>query len=619
LKGLVRVPSWLLLVLFLVVVVAALVFVSQRGWARRLRRGRDREGVGSHPFAGLAIWWLWMPVLIGVIWFIDHVLASGIGTWKQDLDLGLKTLMWPRVSFDGFTALFWIWFAVGVVGTMVIVGVNGWRGGAFSGLALSAGLALCLVMGWIALWDNDKDQARYYSRATVLHLPSIDPAPSSVRILTGKAARGGSGGCDLTGTADVRACVRVGALPALGWSPRTAAYEAAGTVMNASGALTSKVDLMRDTITYLPGAQPGTGVWTGILDGSGWQQPTEGVVSWNGTSNTATVCHFGDRGDEFDRAFDGTRRNSLSNLLADEYPQLVYDTDDMWGECVDGQPRIVIPVARVAGWHSRTVLTPAGVLVLTGSASGRPHVDYHARVGAGDFDGPVYPESLVKQQITATQWLSGRGDKNRYQFGYTYSTVDTNASNRGEYVMRSTVDGHLYFVSPLTPRGSQSQAIVAYAVVRADEVGAGLNTLDVYVLSDNDPGVTNLNTLASTMQSYINSVDPGLLSTGSGGSLKEIIPLGNGRWRGFLDVRGITTAYLDLANDNSSPPNLVSLAGGRPTQSGGGNGSSAGTGDVCGQPPASLSAAQIDTCIKNFLDELQKRVPSPSAAPSPSR
>src|SRR5207249_990605 len=128
------------------------------------------------------------------------------------------------------------------------------------------------------------------------------------------------------------------------------------------GALTSKVDLMDASINYLPGTQPDSGVWTGILDGSGWQQPTEGVVTWNGRSNTATVCHFGQHGDQFNRAFAGSRRNNLRNVLADRFPQLVYSDTDMWGQCVGGAPQIIIPVERQLGWANRSVLSPAGIL-----------------------------------------------------------------------------------------------------------------------------------------------------------------------------------------------------------------------------------------------------------------
>jgi hypothetical protein len=199
-------------------------------------------------------------------------------------------------------------------------------------------------------------------------------------------------------------------------------------------------------------------------------------------------------------------------------------------------------------------------------------------------------------------------------FGYALTSVSTNSFNPGGYMLRSLTDGHLYFVTPLTPRNSGSQAVVAYAVERADEVTGGLNPLMIYVQSDR-ANQTSMTVLESRMTTYINQVAPSLLASGSGGQLLEIIPYAQSMWRGFVDIDGVTQDYIDMASTTTVTPSLVALPGRLTGQAGGGAQPAAASG--CGGNPATMTASQLAQCIQQFAKALGQRAQSPPATPSP--
>jgi hypothetical protein len=420
-------------------------------------------------------------------------------------------------------------------------------------------------------------------------------------------------------------------MPAFDWDPRSASREAAATIIANSGALASNVQVMNQSEHYLPGSAPGSGVWTAILDGTG-TRPLEGVAVWDGTSNSVRICQF-QGSDSINRSFGGTGADSLGNLIAERFPALDYAGQDISGYC-DGSgaaahPVIVIPVERQIGWKDRTVLQPSGLIVVTGSPSGAPTMTYHATVKPGEFPDQVYPWSIAQAQLQEADWAAGRGNMDNAGFGYSQTTIGSNAANSGQYVMRSLSDGHIYFVTPLTPRGSQSQVIVGYAVERADETGSDLNQLDIYTLPDRDDQ-TSMSELQSRMTTYIDQIAPELLNSGTGGALEEIIPYGNGMWRGFVDLNGITQAYVDISADTTVTPSLVSLPGLDVTGVGStpstspstspGTGSSAPTpsaGLDCSGNPASMSANHLAECIKEFAAALAGNT-RPSTTPTPT-
>ncbi|MFJ8622307.1 hypothetical protein ACIRD3_05615 [Kitasatospora sp. NPDC093550] len=604
---------------------------------RDVRRGAVRRGV-----VALAVWWLWMP-LVGVLgWLVSDVAFGGFGQQAQTYVLLVRQELFPHGGPFDATPLFWIWVAIGLCGTVGAVayvaeesdaGFRGWR------VRLALVVTVLAVVGSLVrvgtgLWDDDKDAGRFYAAATVLDVPAGGAAtPRSVLPVTEHARPGDGDRCDLVGGADVPACVKTAPMPAFDFEARTASYAAATKALTDSAGLTSGVHLMGHSLHYLPDASQGGGVWTAVLDGSG-EQPMEGIAVWDGRSNSVATCAF--RGDHaFDRAFAGTGAVSLRNLLAERFPGLVYSDQDIWGYC-DGddprtaQPVVVISVARQIGWRQRTVSEPAGVLVLRGSPDGRPNATYRAEVAPGDLPGGVYPASVVRDQIHEVQWLGGRGAKDDRGFGYSHTSASTNAGNPGEFLLRSKADGHLYYVTPLVPRESSSQLVVAFAVVQADRAGGGLNDLHVYVRGDDGPSV-NLDVLASRMVSYMAQQTSITISAGQGGALQEIVPFGRDMWRGFVDFNGQTQDYIDLSGDATVTPNLVSLNG-NITAPGGGQpapapGTPAPTGQPsappsgqpssapppapaadCGGDPGRLTTGQLAACVAELSRQLQGRV-----------
>ncbi|GAA2790407.1 hypothetical protein GCM10010441_14490 [Kitasatospora paracochleata] len=596
---------------------------------RDARRGAVRRGA-----VALAVWWLWMPLVALLAWWVKHGLFGGFGQQDQSYVLLMERQFFPHGGVLDAAPLFWIWVAVGLLGTVWVVGyVADASGTAFGDRRVRLAFAVVLlavagslVRAGTGIWDDDKDAGRFYALATVLDIPAGGAAtPRSVLPVTEHTRKGDGGRCDLLGTADVPACVKTAPMPDFDFDARTASYAAATAALTASAGLTSGVHLMGHSLHYLPDASQGGGVWTAVLDGSG-EQPTEGIAVWDGRSNTVATCAY--RGDHaFGRAFAGTGAVSLRNLLAERFPDLVYSDQDIWGYC-DGpdprtaQPVIVVSVARQTGWLQRTVLEPAGVLVLRGSSDGRPDITYRATVAPGELPGAVYPASIVRSQIHEVQWLGGRGAKDDRGFGYAHTSAATNAGNPGEFLLRSKADGHLYYVTPLVPRESSSQLVVAYAVLQADRVGGGLGDLHVYVRGDDSPSV-NLDVLASRMVSYMAQQTSITISAGQGGALQEIIPFGRDMWRGYVDFNGQTQDYIDLSGDATVKPNLVSLSG--PITAPGGQPTPAPTAPAptpqppaaagdCGGDPGQLTTAQLAACVAELSKALQGRIQAPATA-----
>ncbi|GHF63306.1 hypothetical protein GCM10018790_46430 [Kitasatospora xanthocidica] len=603
---------------------------------RAVRRGALRRGA-----VALAVWWLWMPLVAVLVWLVKHLVFGGFGQQDQSYVLLLQQELFPHGSVLDATPLFWVWVAVGLCGTVGAFGYVAQESGAgFGGwrVRLTLTLTVLAVVGSLVrvgtgLWDDDKDAGRYYAAATVLDIPAGGAGtPRSVLPVTEHTRAGDGRRCDLVGTADVPACVKTEPMPDFDFEARTASYAAATKALTDSAGLTSGVHLMGHSLHYLPDASQGGGVWTAVLDGSG-EQPMEGVAVWDGRSNSVATCAF--RGDHaFGRAFSGSGAVSLRNLLSERFPDLVYSDQDIWGYCDGADPRtarpvVVISVARQTGWRQRTVLEPAGVLVLRGSPDGRPDTTYRAEVEPGALPGAVYPASVVRAQIHEVQWLGGRGAKDDRGFGYAHTSAATNAGNPGEFLLRSKEDGHLYYVTPLVPRESSSQLVVAFAVLQADRTGGGLNDLHVYVRGDDSPSV-NLDVLASRMVSYMAQRTAITISAGPGGALQEIVPFGRDMWRGFVDFNGQTQDYIDLSGDATVTPNLVSLNGDI-TAPGGGQPAPATPAPTtptaqptgppptapaggCGGDPAQLSTGQLAACVADLSKALQGRVQDPPPA-----
>ncbi|WP_433334555.1 hypothetical protein [Spirillospora sp. CA-294931] len=558
-------------------------------------------------------WWAWMPVGAWLVWAVLHFVFGGTGTWEQWWRLTVVRSWWlPGGDLGHPTALFWLWLAVGLVGTAFILGgvlddsyVDSPPGqGPATVIAVIAGLAGVIVLVYplpVALWDNDKDAGRYYNSGTVFHDTKGVPPPSSLgHLLDG--ARPGGPGCDARGRHDVASCVRHDQLEGIrSFEGRTSSFASAIAMMEHAASPAPQVDAWEPSITYFYDSVPGrAGVWTAVLDGSKTATPAYGIATWDGRTNSVRVgCRFNvGKDNRFDRAFSGQTGNSLRNLLAEKYPDLSYEDTDVWGYCKGERPVIVVAVTRQKAIGSRTVDTAAGVLILEGGARGIAH--RHVRdVKAGELPGPVYPDSLVEKQGRATSWAAGRERKDRASFGFKASTDDVQAGNTSEYLLRGP-DRRLYFVTPLSPNDSKSQAFIAYAVTAADSVASGrLNRMDVYVLPDGDRRVANLNTLVSQATNAVRSTDPTFLNTN--GKLEEFTPLGGDMWRVFGVRRGITEFYVDLSAVGRTAPKTVSVSGTPPAER--------PKTTACAKTPQQMNQQELADCMAALATEVRNRKP----------
>ncbi|GIH95297.1 hypothetical protein ACFFMN_23340 [Planobispora siamensis] len=579
-----------------------------------------RQFVGT----SLALWLL-IPGLLFALWAILRLIAPGIGEFDQAYRLFFTTQFFPDgANPAAFTPM--AWFGIGLwliiqAGVCLAAEVDGQ-------VKAAAGVVLCAVMALLVfavpvasgLWDSDKDHGRYYNSATTWHLPKA--APASARHLT-DGAQPGTGRCDLIGhPGDMRTCIDTdAAAPHLGWEPRTASLSGALAAMTTSASPLQRVDVWDPTLTYLHGPDPGQGTWSAVLNGSGRIQPVYGVAVWDGAGTKAQVCTYRD-GYRFGRAFDGERDNDLRNLIAEKYRHLVYDDGDIWGYCEappdaagklppvpERRPVIVIPVQRQVPFEVRSVRTAAGVLILRGSASGAPAITYQPTVTAGQLPGPVYPLSLVSAQRQATEWAAGRRFMDSSGFGFEPATDETSMGNASEFLLKSTADGRLYYVTPLAPNASRSETVVGYALTRADEVTDGrLNALDVHLLADGDPLTVNVTRLIDSAQEHVAAARPTFVP--NGGKLVEITPLSGDRWRIFGQRRGLTVLYVDFSATATVRPDVVDLSpSGAPAPPQPGKPAPADT-SGCGRALTELPDRALIGCTSDFLAELQRRQPA---------
>ncbi|MBC6460819.1 hypothetical protein [Actinomadura sp. HBU206391] len=556
--------------------------------------------------AWIAGLWLWIPVLVGLIGLFFHMFMSGTKT-TQVVTLWFQRSFLPRGDLFTLPAVTWLWVAIGLLLTALVLSfdedgefgldwMSPWRSIAVVLLVLT-GSGVILMPVPSALWDNDKDRQRFYGSATVFHVPSVTSPPASVAKLV-EGSRRGKDGCDRIGRHDVRSCVKVdNGYPALRWESRTSSLAAARTAMKAAASPVAGVNVMESTFAYQWGSSPNTGQWSAVLDGSGGGTPAYGVAQWDGRTNSAQVCRFG-AGNRFERAFGGSGRNSLRNLLADRHPDLIYTDKDIWGYCQGDRPVIVIAVQRPLDHRQRTVTVAAGVLILEGSASGRPDITHRPRVRPGELPGPVYPISLVRTQRDAAQWAAGRGEYNN-SFGLEPTGFQTQQANPGEYLLRGA-DRRLYYVTPLTPRDTSSELFVAYGIVPADQVDSGrLNRYDLYTLADGDPNIADLNAL------YVKAK-----SVACAGTLEQFIPLGGQEWRVYGVDGGQTLCYIDVSVNGQVQPRTVQ----RPTEGTeettpppSGSEEPRPSKSQCGRSPTELGDRQLAECLADFADEVRRR------------
>lgn len=558
--------------------------------------GSEGEAVAG-SVGGLIVIWGFIPLIFTIWAAFLKVVLPGFGGLHQDFWLTMNT-----VGNSG-GALFWFWMVLASTASVAwLIGMaveNSSKlasiGAALAALLLAFSVYNCVQLGW----NDDKNVARYYNTATSFYVPNVNAPPSSMEALFKGATKNNGSDCIYTSPADVLNCIKQGSLPLSGFAARPSSLTGAIAVMQRTSGTTQNVDLMENTVTYLNGNGK-DGVWSGIRDGQGSFQPTEGVVEWRGVGNP-TECTFGGN-DQFKMAFGGTKKNSLTNYIASKYPALIYNQDDMWGYCNSAkQPVIVIPVVEQTRYLSNTVNAPAGVLVVTGSETGTPTLTYQPH--AAGLPGPVYAMSMAAAQRENSDWAAGRANKNRGLFGFAPTSSLAQNGNDSEYLLRSNADGHYYWVTPLTLASSQSQLFIAYSLVRADTVTAGkLNPLSIYVLAKNDQRIVNVDNMEATAKYFVQQQDPGFFS--GGGSLIEYTPTSGDQFRAFGEINGRVVYRLDISAGNHVQPNLVTLenynGNGTNTTSKGGPSNA-----FCGKSPAQLTQPQIVACAQVFVKALK--------------
>lgn len=581
-------------------------------------------------------WFIGLAVVLGILTFIWFFV---VGYWVDVTSMFWKWLgqnWFERQHFPngwdllGATPLFYIW-------AMIIFAVFAWgiwtasneaishkteaimRGGAITLVVLAV---LSAIYTFTGFWNNDKDEARSYADATVFAVENIDAMPQSLSSLADGATK--SVDCELLGKHDVHGCIVRGDLPA-DWEQRSTSFKGAEIVMKRTSGGNPNTELLSDTLTYLYD-EDGKGSWTAIRNGIN-RQPVQEVVSYDGQKLSS--CKF--KGDfKLNYAFGGNWGQNLSDEIAENFGNLFYEDSDMWGFCrkVEAsdtlEPVIVIPVTEQIGYERRTTMRAAGVLEITGSSSGEPVYRHVKQVKAGDYPGPVYSLSLVGKQREMVQWASGRKNKNTFNFGFEATSVETQAGNDSDYLLRSKEDRRTYWVTPLKPRGTDSQLLVAYSVTPADEVKSGsLNRQTVYVLPDEDSRIVNLDDLEARVSQAIRDANPGFYSGDNPGRLVEFLPVSEDTWQVYAELGGRVVYRITVPTDARVRPTVAALdssVDGAETEQPSGS-QPPDEGDTspsinCGKPVAELTNAELASCLAQLADENARRQ---NTAPEPPK
>lgn len=527
--------------------------------------------------------------------------------------------LWSRTVWDSFirrdflpgwnvvahgTGWFWLLATIWLGGAAFVAATaDRYRSGrSDSGRGVAATvLVLLTVFGavWtvVAIANNDKDLGAYYNSSVRFVVPEARQVPSQLRLLvTDSGTHRASGPCRYARTGDVPACIGVGTLPT-DWVARNSSAEAAANKLAKASVGGSNTYVMNDSLTYL---YQHHGMWSAIRDGKN-RQPLDAVVEWDGSGAT-TECTFQGRY-AIKGSFRGSWSQNLPSAIVKQYPGLYFDLTDVWGYCKGDEPVVVLPVTRQVAYHNRMVMTAAGVLTITGD-HGHARIVHTATVRAGDLPGPSYPTSLTEAARDDSRWAAGRASMDRSSFGFQPTTATSQYGNVSEYLLQNATTHRLYWVTPLTPRGSDSQQFVAWAITPADYTDDGrLNTTKIYVLPDNSPRIINLIDLEARAKQALSATNPGFFS--AGGRIVEFLPVNADRWQAYGELNNRVNYRLDIPTGSQAQTQVVDLTSGSASSSG-----STGSGsypDVCGKDPATLTDDQLAVCVKKFGDELAKR------------
>jgi hypothetical protein len=547
--------------------------------------------------------WKWIvgigvvvAIIVAALWFIlgfgvdtGHIFVSGLvnGIWKS--------WFFPH-GWNIFlaTPFFW-WCVVVVVGFGLFLLFNDEDRKTFMPrwltVTLSALLAGALVLTIGGSWNLSKSGAQAFNNAStfVVHDPSAPPSSLGLVDASGSAMVG----------------IEKGELPS-SWVPRVASATGAVNVMKRTGDAIANTELMDNTITYIYGSG-NTGVWTAIRNGI-HQQSVYGVTQWTGAGENVTTCRFTGK-NSINHAFGASWGKNLWDDVVAKDIGFTFDKANAWGYCDGDTPVIVIPGTKTVGFGLRTVDQADGVMKITGSPSGDPVIQHFENVKPGDFPGPVYPERLVDQQRDSLSWAAGRCFGWFQQcFGLDVTDVASQSGNSTDFLLKDENDGRLYWVTPMKPRSTDSQTLVAYSVTPADSNVTGeLNRQKVYVMNDNDPRIVNLDNLNAVVMDKVRSSDPGFFTGDPAGRIVEFLPISDTQWQVFAEVNGrvkyridvnigakVITSTLVYVDDSSPAPTSTSP-------------STEGSGAASCDTPAKLSDKQLADCFGKLTTELQQR------------
>jgi hypothetical protein len=582
-----------------------------------------RERRAWPPVGGIVVWLLIPPVVslvIWLVWFFGAMAVNG-GEWRANHDFWilLQRWLWPG-GFDplhGTTVGMLVTIAWLLLGCVFVSLDEDYEADEPRRIPLTVLIVLmlfCSVQAVRGINDNAKDAGRGYAGtarnpATIFLVRDPGAAPSFIADLTGHADRVGSGPCVLVGRHDVPGCVAQGDLPT-DWERRVVSISSARYQMRTNSPSAGNTDLRENSVSYLyRTAADGTAEVrvSGVRDGKN-NKPLHSVVEWDGRGNP-TACAFEGRY-ALDKAFNGKWSRNLRDLIAEEQPSFQYDDEDIWGYCDGDEPKVVIPGTRQVAFGQRTVLRPAGVLIITGR-DGRTRIERRAKVGPGDLPGPAYPLTLVQKQRELSSWAAGERFHNRGGFGFDLTGATTQLGNNGVFQLRSKGDGRRYWVSPLVSRESDSEQLIAYGITPADSVTSGaLNTERIYVLNDGDARITAIPRMENRIKTFL-SADPGFYP--AGGHIVEFLPLDGVTWQAYGELNGQVKYLFTVPVDESKPISVVNLSTGAPY-------TPPQPGDVGGRSPCAdfrtATREQLRDCALQALEEDKRRGENPSAAPS---
>jgi uncharacterized small protein (DUF1192 family) len=175
------------------------------------------------------------------------------------------------------------------------------------------------------------------------------------------------------------------------------------------------------------------------------------------------------------------------------------------------------------------------------------------------------------------------------------------------------LDERVYYATPLTPRESRAETIMALSLVESGSVTYGeFNTLRVQVHHEEDEKLMTEQDLERRARDVLARIDPSFLNKGQEGELQEFIPSADGNWTAFA-VRSGQPRYL-LTIRPGQLDQAVELNGGEMgrvlydgTASSGGSGSNPTGGESTGGDElAGLSDAELQARLDAAIDELAR-------------